>query len=182
MRASSLLKLTRGVAALDAVSFASAGLAAMVKLVPALFVALWCLPAQALGAQRPPFVATAARTLAFNINSNVHLAGRPGHVLNERGTFSGSQSGTIEIRFTSVSRRSGEATFAAYSSRGGSVSGRASTRGHVVGATVYFTGSMTITGGTGRWAHASGRGLGFSGAVDRHTFNATTHTQGAINV
>jgi hypothetical protein len=127
-------------------------------------------------------VAVAAKTLAFDINSNLHLVGRPGHVLNEHGTFSGSQSGTIEIRFTSVSHTSGEATFAAYSSQGGSVSGRATTKGHVVGATVYFTGSMTVTGGTGRWAHASGRDLLFSGAVNRHTFSATTHTQGSIDV
>jgi hypothetical protein len=124
----------------------------------------------------------AARTMAFNINSNLRLIGRPGHVLNERGTFAGSQSGTIEIRFTSVTHTSGEATFAAYSSHGGSVSGRASTKGHVVGATVYFTGVMSITGGTGRWAHASGRGLRFSGVVDRHSFHATTHMQGTISV
>ncbi len=126
--------------------------------------------------------AVAAKTLAFNINSNLHLIGRPGHVLNEHGTFSGSQSGTIEIRFTSVTHSSGEATFAAYSSQGGSISGRATTKGHVVGATVYFTGSLTVTGGTGRWAHASGRGLAFSGVVNRHTFNATTHMQGRITV
>lgn len=127
-------------------------------------------------------VAVAAKVVAFNINANLHPLGRPGHILNEQGTFSGSQSGTIEIRFTSVTHTSGEATFAAYSSQGGSVSGRATTNGHVVGAIVYFTGSMTITGGTGRWAHASGRDLGFNGMVDRHTFRATTHTRGSISV
>jgi len=126
--------------------------------------------------------AVTARTVTFNIESNLHLIGRPGHVFNERGTFSGSQSGTIEIRFTSVTHTSGEATFAAYSSHGGSVSGHASTKGHVVGATVYFNGNLTVTGGTGQWAHASGRNLRFSGTVDRHTFNAKTHMQGSITV
>jgi len=126
--------------------------------------------------------ATAAKTLAFNVNSNLHLIGRPGHVLNEKGTFTGSQSGTIAIRFTSVSSTSGGASFTAYSSSGGSVSGTTSTKGRVVGAKVYFTGIMSITGGTGRWAHASGRGLKFSGVVDRHNFHATTQMQGSINV
>jgi hypothetical protein len=124
-------------------------------------------------------VAVAARTQAFNLNSTLHLVGRPGHVLNEQGTFTGSQSGTIAIRFTSVTSTSGEATFVAYPG-GGSVSGHTTTRGHVVGAKVYFGGSMTITGGSGRWAHASGRGLGFSGVVNRQNFHATTHMQGSI--
>jgi hypothetical protein len=124
----------------------------------------------------------AASSLAFNINSNLHLVGRAGRVLNEQGTFSGSQSGTIALRFTSATSTSGEASFTAYSSKGGSVSGRTATRGRVVGATVYLTGTMTITGGTGRWKHASGRNLKFSGVVDRHDFHATTQMQGNISV
>jgi hypothetical protein len=126
--------------------------------------------------------AVAARTMAFNLTSNLRLVGRPGHVLNEQGTFSGSQSGTIAIRFTSVTSTSGEATFVAYPRGGGWVSGRTSTKGRVVGAKVYFGGSMTISGGSGRWAHASGRGLAFSGVMDRRSFHATTHMQGSINV
>jgi hypothetical protein len=133
------------------------------------------------GAARGGPVAAAAKTQTFDINSTLHLVGKAGHVINEQGSFSGSQSGTIDIRFTSVSSTAGEATFVAYQS-GGSVSGRTSTRGHVVGRTVYLTGSMTITGGTGRWAHASGHGLGFSGVVDRQNFHATTHMQGSIDV
>ncbi len=138
-----------------------------------------CVAPSGVGAEP---AAVAARTQAFNLTSNLRLVGRPGHVLNERGTFSGSQSGTIAIRFTSVTSTSGEATFTAYPRGGGWVSGRTATRGHVVGANVYFGGTMTITGGGGRWAHASGHGLGFSGVVDRRSFHATTHMQGSINV
>lgn len=124
--------------------------------------------------------AVAARALAFNVSSNLTLVGKPGHVLNEKGTFTGSQSGTIAIRFTSVTSTSGGATFAAYSS-GGSISGQTTTKGRVVGARVYFTGVMSVTGGTGRYAHASGRNLQFSGVVDRRNFHATTHMQGTIS-
>jgi hypothetical protein len=126
--------------------------------------------------------AVAASSLSFNVSSNLHLIGKPGHVLNEQGTFSGSQAGTIAIRFTSVTSTSGEASFTAYSSKGGSVSGRTATRGHVVGAIVYFTGTMTITGGTGRWSHASGHNLKFNGTVDRRSFHATTQMQGTIDL
>jgi hypothetical protein len=127
-------------------------------------------------------VAQAARTLRFNINASLHLVGSAGHVLNEKGSFTGTQSGTIAVRFTSGNVISGSATFAAYSSRGGSVSGRATIKGHVGVATVYFTGIVTITGGTGRWAHASGRNLRFTGTVDPHNFHASTHIEGTINV
>lgn len=127
-------------------------------------------------------VAQVARTLTFNINASLHLVGRAGHVLNEKGHFTGTQSGTIAVRFTSVNVISGSATFVAYSSRGGSVSGRATIKGHVGVATVYFTGIVTITGGTGRWAHASGRNLRFTGTVDPHNFHASTHIEGTINV
>ncbi len=123
--------------------------------------------------------ASAARTQSFNINSTLHLVGRAGHVFNEQGAFSGSQSGTIAIRFVSVTSSAGEASFVAYP-HGGSVSGHTVTKGEVVGAHVYFSGSMTITGGTGSWAHASGRGLGFSGVIDRQNFHATTHMTGTI--
>ena len=126
-------------------------------------------------------VAQAARALAFNINASLHRVGPAGHVLNEKGSFSGTQSGTIAVRFTFVNAISGSATFVAYSSRGGSVSGRATIRGHI-GATVYFTGIVTITGGTGRWTHASGRNLRFSGTVDPNDFHAGAHIDGTINV
>ncbi len=126
-------------------------------------------------------VARAAKTQSFDINSTLHLVGRAGHVFNEQGSFNGSQSGTIAIRFTSITSGSGEATFVAYP-HGGSVSGHTVTRGQVVGAHVYFSGSMTITGGSGSWAHASGRGLGFSGVIDRQNFHATTHMTGTIDL
>jgi hypothetical protein len=134
------------------------------------------------GASRSAPVTVAARTLTFNINASLHLVGLSGHVLNEKGSFTGTQSGTIAVRFTSVNVVSGSATFAAYSSRGGSVSGRATIRGHVGVATVHFTGIVTITGGTGRWAHASGRNLRFAGTVDPHNFRASAHIEGSINV
>jgi hypothetical protein len=133
-------------------------------------------------ASRSAPVAQAARTLTFNINASLHLVGLAGHVLNEKGHFTGTQSGTIAVRFTSVNAISGSATFAAYSSRGGSVSGRATIKRHVGVATVYLTGIATITGGTGRWAHASGRNLRFTGTVDPHSFHARTHIEGTINV
>lgn len=134
----------------------------------------------ALGS-RPAPVAQAAGKLSFNVTASLRLVGLAGHVLNEKGTFTGTQSGTIAIRFTSVNATSGSATFAAYSSQGGSVSGRATTTGHVVGSIVHFTGTVTVTGGSGRWSHATGRNLRFTGTVDRHTFHASTHIEGTIN-
>lgn len=125
--------------------------------------------------------AQAATALTFDIHARLHLVRKAGHVLNEQGSFTGTQSGTIAVRFASVNVVSGSATFAAYSAQGGSVNGRANIKGHV-GATVYFTGTVTITGGTGRWAHASGRNLRFIGTVDPNNFHASAHIEGTINV
>lgn len=114
----------------------------------------------------------------------MHLVGRPGRVLNEQGTFKGSISGSITLRFVSVissTSTGGTGTFTAYP-KGGSFSGRTSTKGHVVGATIYFTGSASITRGTGRWAHASGSNLQFSGSINRQNFRSTGHMQGHIGV
>jgi hypothetical protein len=125
--------------------------------------------------------ATAARTMSLNLSAAMHLIGRPGHVLNEQGSFSGTLSGSIDIHFVSASSTTGAGTFVAYT-QGGSISGETRTSGHVVGASVYYTGTMSITKGTGRWAHAAGSGLRFSGVINRHNFHSTGHMQGSIRV
>jgi hypothetical protein len=125
--------------------------------------------------------ATAAKTMPLSLNASMHLIGRPGHVLNEQGSFTGTLSGSIAIHFVSATSTSGTGTFVAYP-QGGSISGRTATRGHVVGANVYFSGTMSITSGTGRWAHAAGSGLQFNGVINRQNFHATGHMQGSIGV
>ena len=125
--------------------------------------------------------ATAARKTSVNLTGHLRAVGRPaGHILTEQGQFSGTFSGSATIRFTALTSNAGVGTFAFYPA-GGSMSGHATTRSHVVGITVYFTGTMAITNGTGKWAHTSGENLHFSGTLNRHNLHVTTYVSGSIN-
>lgn len=128
---------------------------------------------------RPRPIAVAARTLHMNLTANLHLVGRPARVLNEQGSISGTLSGSVSSRIVAISSTHSESTFTFYPG-GGSMSGQASTHGRVVGANIYFTGTATITKGTGRWAHVSGSGLQYSGVVNRQNLRAIGHMIGSI--
>lgn len=124
-------------------------------------------------------IAAAARTLSLSLNVNMHLIGRPGHILNEQGSVSGTLPGSVSSRSTTLSSTQGTSTFTFYT-KDGSIFGQADTHGRVVGANVYLTGTATITGGSGSWAHASGSGLQYSGVISRQNFHVTEHINGSI--
>jgi hypothetical protein len=127
-------------------------------------------------------VAAAARVVSLNLTSKLRLIGRPGHVDYVKGTVSGTFSGTTSVRFVAIGSTGGEATFTIYPKSGGSLFGRSVTHGRVVGPTAYFSGTASITGGTGSWAHAHGTGLAFSGTVNRQNYHSTSVTHGTIRV
>jgi hypothetical protein len=128
---------------------------------------------------RGTVLATAAATRSVSLSASLHLVGRPGHVIYEQGTISGTLSGTVSARCTSISSTKGTATFTIYT-KGGSLSGRASTRGHVVGASVPFAGTAVMTSGTGVWAHAAGSNLQYSGVMNRQNYRIAEHLTGSI--
>ncbi len=127
--------------------------------------------------------ANIARNISINEKATLRLVGRPGHILNERGTMSGTYGGSIETRLVTVTNTTGEATITVYT-HGGSLKAKATTRARAEkeeGAIGHFHGSASVIGGTGTWAHASGN-LTFNGTVDRQTFNATAEMRGTLHV
>ena len=122
-----------------------------------------------------------ARQMSVNLTGHLHVVGQPGQVLIEHGSFTGTVSGPATIHFTMVTSTSGVAAFA-FHPEGGSINGRSSTTSHVVGGTVYFRGTLSITSGTGKWVHAKGANLSFSGFFDRRTLDATAHLSGSLHV
>lgn len=126
-------------------------------------------------------LASAASTMSVRLSAHLRLIGRPGHVDNERGTFSGTFSGTIVVRFEAIGSTGGNSTFTMYPSKGGTIVGHSVTHGRVNGAIVNFTGTATITGGTGSWAHASAAGLRYEGALDRQNFHTTSVMSGSVH-
>jgi hypothetical protein len=127
-------------------------------------------------------VAAAARVMSLNLTTTLHVVGRPGHVAYAKGTVSGTFSGTTSVRYTAVGSTEGEATFSIYPSSGGSLLGRSVTHGHAAGPIAYFSGTATITGGTGRWAHAHGTGLSFSGTLNRQNYHSMSVTRGKLHL
>ncbi len=126
--------------------------------------------------------AVAARSLKVSLNASLILVGRPGHVNTERGTISGTFRGTIAARFVTNGSNQGTGTFTVYPTGGGSFSGQSTAHGHVVGAFAYFTGVGSITGGTGKWAHASASGLQFHGVLNRQNYHSTSSLTGTIHL
>jgi hypothetical protein len=122
-----------------------------------------------------------ARNVSITEKATLRLVGRPGHILNERGSVSGTYNGTCEARFVRITNRTGEARVTVFMS-GGSLTATAKTRAHnPEGAIASYTGTAAITDGSGTWRNASGN-LTLSGMVDRQNFHATAEVRGSLHV
>jgi hypothetical protein len=143
-----------------------------------MFALACAVPAPALAA-----MARAARVYSLTDTAHLHRTSGRGitinQVLNEEGSASGTISGTIYIhlRVVSVTRVSAEVNI--YPS-GGSISGNASASYRSAGAVASFSGTMSILRGTGRYSHARGSGLSFTGTVQRINDAVTVHVAGRM--
>ncbi|MHB8241056.1 MAG: autotransporter [Solirubrobacteraceae bacterium] len=95
----------------------------------------------------------------------------------EEGTATGTLPGNVKIRFEIGPPV--KATFTISTSKG-SLSGTGSAALHSAGLYASFGGTITVTHGTGRYAHAHGHG-GLYGVVNRHTYALTVQTTGSLS-
>jgi hypothetical protein len=127
----------------------------------------------------PP--AGAARTIVLNETGHLHLTSKHNFTLNERGTASGTITGTIYVRLTAVSSSRVTVTVGIYPP-GGSISGSGTGTYRRTGTTASFSGSMSFGHGTGRYAHAHGSGLSFSGTIqESHDDAITVYVRGRVS-
>ncbi|HEX5852321.1 MAG TPA: autotransporter, partial [Solirubrobacteraceae bacterium] len=129
-------------------------------------------------ATRP--VAHAARTFTLNERGRLHLTSHRGFTLNEKGTATGTIAGSIYIHLHVVSTNRVTAEVSIYP-KGGSLTGRASASYHPAGSVASFSGTMSIVGGSGRYAHAHGSGLSFSGTIQRTNDAVTVRVSGRMS-
>jgi hypothetical protein len=119
------------------------------------------------GAGRGP-VASEARELTVHESAHLHLTAHRHEVLVEEGYGSGTLSGKVILHVT-LSYSNGSVTFTAYPP-GGTISGRGEGSSYAKGNTAHFTGTASVTGGTGKYAHATARNVSVKGTLQRKTF------------
>jgi hypothetical protein len=124
--------------------------------------------------------AHSARTFSLSDVGRLHLTSKHGFTLNEQGSASGTISGTIYIHLSIVSTNRVTAEVNIYPS-GGSITGHASASYHPSGEVARFNGTVSIVRGTGRYRHASGSGLSFTGTVQRENDAVTVHVSGRMS-
>lgn len=139
-----------------------------------LAAALAALPISA--AAGPPLRAHAAR--AISVSDTAHMqqvSGSTGATLVEEGRATGTLPGTVRARLT-LANASLRAGFTIYL-RNGTISGHGTARLNVgKGSFASFGGSLTISHGTGHYAHVSGSG-GLYGTINRFSANRNTVVQ-----
>jgi hypothetical protein len=121
--------------------------------------------------------ARSARALNVNDEGHLHLVSESGSLLVEEGAAKGTLPGTVKVRFNIGAVVS--AYFTIYT-RGGSITGHGSGTLHSTGSYASFGGSLTVTRGTGRFAHVRGTG-GLYGAINRRTYALTVQTIGKLS-
>jgi hypothetical protein len=122
--------------------------------------------------------AHAARTINVVETARLHLVSKSGSALLEKGTATGSLPGNVTAQFTvTLVRVTGLVTIFP---RGGSITIRVVGSPRSVGVVAKFGGTMTVDGGTGRYAHARGGGT-FSGTVNRRSWDASATVRGRLS-
>ena len=141
-----------------------------------------CVCAQGAGvAGATSSVALAARTISLHENGRLRLTSKHGFTLNEQGSASGTIAGAIYIHLhlTSSSRVTAEVNIYP---RGGSLSGNGSASYHVSGAYAIFSGTLSLSHGTGSYARAHASRLRFTGTIQRRNDAVTVQLSGPLSV
>lgn len=121
--------------------------------------------------------AATARTTQVRERASLKLVKKSGTTFVHSGRVTGTLPGSARSRMTLNSLSiSGTVTIRA---KGGSVNLRIRGRARSGGQRPKFNGSVTIAGGTGRYANARGRGH-FDGVVNRQSWATTISASGSL--
>jgi hypothetical protein len=124
--------------------------------------------------------ARVAKTVSLEETGDLHLTSKHNFTLNEQGTATGTAAGAIYVHLTLVSSSRMTAEVNIYP-HGGSISGSATGTFHRVSGAADFTGTMSITRGTGSYARIAGSGLSFTGTLAEASKDITVHVRGRVS-
>lgn len=128
-----------------------------------------------LGACAGP--ALAAHALKATDTAHLRYISASGSLLIEEGAAAGTLPGNMKVHFDVGATFSGSFTIYA---KGGSISGHGSAVPHGAGVYESFSGSLTVTGGSGRYAHAHGQARLY-GTFDRNSYALLVQTVGTLH-
>lgn len=118
--------------------------------------------------------AHAARSINGTVTAHLHLVKPNGRELYEKGRVTGSLPGSMQAVLYTGRVMRGSFTIHTH---GGSIKGHGTGTPHGLGRYQSFSGTITITGGTGRYRHAHGRAHLY-GTFDRRTYAVVIQTTG----
>ncbi len=124
-------------------------------------------------------IAKASGVVNLSETGNLRLTSHHGFTLNEKGTAAGTIHGTIYIHLNVVSTNRVTAEVNIYPS-GSSITGTAAASYRPSGAVATFKGTMNVVRGTGRYSHARGSDLSFTGTVQRSNDAVTVQVHGRM--
>jgi hypothetical protein len=151
--------------------------AVLVSIIASLTAAGAALPAGA--SPTVPFPsAHAAHTLNVTDTADLHLLKSSGSLLYEEGSASGGVAGRMKADMDVGATFTG--SFTIYARGGGTIKGHGTATPRGSGRYESFSGSMVITGGSGRYARAHGGG-GLYGTFDRRTYAFVIQTTGKFS-
>lgn len=123
-------------------------------------------------------VAHVARTLNATDEAHLHYIHSSGSQLIETGTATGTLPGSMNAHVSIGATITG--TFAIIVHGGGSIKGHGSAVPSGSGTYESFHGTLTVTGGTGRYAHAHGQAKLY-GTFNRRTYALVVQTTGHLS-
>jgi hypothetical protein len=123
--------------------------------------------------------AHASRTLNIHDEGHLRYIKSSRSLIIDEGRASGSFPGWVKLRFSYEGEPTVHASFT-ISGAGGSINARGTARlSSLTSLTPSFTGTMRITGGSGRDAHIHGGG-GLYGVYNRRTYGLTVQAIGKL--
>jgi hypothetical protein len=155
---------------------------AAARTVPALTVVLVLIAVSALSPTRahatlPTPSARAAHTLNATDTAHLRYIRSSGSLLYEEGAASGTLPGTMRAHCNVGAILT--ASFTIYT-HDGTITGHGSATPHGSGTYESFSGSLVVSSGTGRYAHARGH-AGLYGTFDRRTYDLVVQTTGQLS-
>jgi hypothetical protein len=125
--------------------------------------------------------AHAAKTISVNESATLKIVHQEYHKVEATGRTSGTFNAPMTLHYSIDSGERSSSSFISYPS-GGRIYGGAASTYRVSGADSYFSGTVTINGGSGSYKNAYGTNIHITGTLERWRLVFIIHITGEMRV